>query len=162
MKTIPYFKLLILCAGLILSQSCNKSIDFQTLDGKAYQMSDFKGKWLLLNFWAEWCAPCLKEIPELNRLYLSENKEKFALIGISYDPLNNSKIKQIVKQWDIQYPVMATEPMPILPYKLPKSLPGNYIINPDGELVAKLVGQQTHESLSKLLKSLRKKRQLSQ
>jgi len=143
--------------------SCQDTSDFYLLDqvvskkqpvGK--QLADYHGKWLVINFWAEWCAPCLKEIPELNLLHRQRESLNLEIIGVSYDPLENHKIMQLVQKWAIEYPIMATDPIPYLPFPLPNSLPGNYIINPDGELVAKLKGEQTFESLSKLLITLKK------
>ncbi len=118
-------------------------------------MQDYRGKWLIINFWAEWCSPCREEIPELNQMYKSQKNKSFELIGVSYEPLSNQKITEIVNEWGILYPVMATSPMPILPFKRPISLPGNYIFNPEGKLVLRLSGKQTKESLTKLLKSLK-------
>jgi len=155
-KTITYFKLAVLCFSLQLTQSCTNRPDFYFLDGSGYQLQDYQGKWLIINFWAEWCSPCREEIPDLNQVYSSKRSE-LAIIGISYDPLSNDKIRQIVAEWNIEYPVLASEPNPILPFKLPNSLPANYVFNPKGEMVAKLSGTQTYESLTKLLKTLEKK-----
>jgi len=156
-KTITYFKVTVLCFGILLFQSCIKTPDFYLLDGSGQQLQDYRGKWLIVNFWAEWCSPCREEVPDLNQLYKLTSRDELAIIGISYDRLSNDVINQIVSDWVIEYPVIASDPMPILPFKLPKSLPGNYIFNPDGELVAKLSGKQTYDSLSKLLKTLKKK-----
>jgi len=143
----------------MLCQSCIKEPDFYLLDGSGHQLKDYQGKWLVVNFWADWCSPCREEIPDLNQLYSSTERNELEVIGISYDPLSNEEIKQIVTDWGIAYPVIATDPMPILPFKLPNSLPANYIFNPKGELMAKLSGTQTYESLTKLLKTLKKKSQ---
>jgi len=160
-KTITYFKATVLCLGLILCQSCAKSADFYLLDGSGHQLQDYQGKWLIVNFWAEWCTPCREEIPELNQLYREKHQNNLTLIGISFDPLSNDNIAQIIDEWQIEYPVMAADPVPILTFKLPKSLPANYIFNPDGELVAQPLGKQTYQSLTKLLKTLEKKSQQS-
>jgi thiol-disulfide isomerase/thioredoxin len=162
MKTIPYFKTTVLIFGLIISQACTTNDDFYFLDGSAHKLSDYQGKWLIFNFWAEWCAPCREEIPELNRLHSLSEQQNVIIIGVSYDPLSNTKIQQIKSAWAIKYPIIATKPMPILPFALPKTLPGNYIINPDGELVAKLSGTQSLASITKSLNSLKKKHLLSQ
>ena len=161
-KTIPCFETAVLCFILMFCLSCSNSVDFYILDDGEHQLQDYRGKWLILNFWAEWCAPCREEIPELNKLHAMAKQENLVIIGISYDPLTNADIRRIVVEWDIQYPVMATEPMPILPFKLPNRLPGNYILNPKGELVAQLSGTQNFKSLTNLLKTLRKKSNQSQ
>lgn len=156
-KKMKQLKFCVVFACLVALGSCSQSPDFYFLDGKPARLSDYKGQWLLVNFWAEWCSPCREEVPELNELYVAAEKLNLAVIGISYDPLSNDDIRSIVKEWNIKYPVVATEPMPILPFKLPKSLPGNYIISPEGEVVSKLKGKQTMESISKLLINLKNK-----
>lgn len=162
MRTIPYIRLAVLCWLVSLCLSCSDSSRFYLLDKGEFKLDDFQGQWLIINFWAEWCRPCREEVPELNQLHSIATQENVMIIGISYDPLENSRIREIVAEWDVRYPVMGSKPMPILPFKLPKTLPGNYILSPEGELVAKLSGTQTFESLTKLLKTLRKKRHQSQ
>lgn len=142
---------------IILLSSCNDPIDFYLVDGSPHRLHEYRGKWLIVNFWAEWCAPCRQEVPELNQLFENAMTNEISIIGISYDPLSNGEIIAIMNTWGMKYPVMASKPNPILPFALPKSLPGNYIINPDGELVYKLSGTQTAESISKLLKTLQNK-----
>jgi len=156
MKTIPYFKSLFLLIAVLFGQSCSEQNDFHLLGQTPKSLTDYQGKWLIVNFWAEWCAPCRKETPELNRLYHERMALNLEILGVSYDPLPNEDISQIVSEWKIEYPIMATNPVPILPFSLPNSLPGNYIINPNGEVVAKLKGEQTFESVTKLLITLKK------
>jgi thiol-disulfide isomerase/thioredoxin len=160
MKTIAYFARTILICIFSISTfilvSCSQSKDFTLLSGESHSLSDYQGKWLIVNFWAEWCAPCLEEIPELNLVYQQKMVQNLELIGISYEPLTNQQLQQQVKKWDIQYPIIATDPMPMLTFELPPTLPTNYIINPDGVIVAKLAGTQTAQSLTKALNAAKK------
>lgn len=151
MKTIAYLRRITLISMFILISSCSKNGEFELLDGKKQSIDDYSGQWLVVNFWAEWCSPCIKEIPELNRLSNQSSEHNVAVIGVSYDPVPNQKLVEDIKRLDFQYPVMATEPVPILPFKLPASLPTNYIIAPDGTIAAKLVGTQDFDSLLKEL-----------
>lgn len=158
-----YLKCFVAAFCFLYITSCQDTSDFYLLEPNVVkkqpigkQLDSYQGKWLIFNFWAEWCAPCLKEIPELNLLYQQRKSLNLEIIGISYDPLENDNLRQLAQKWAIEYPIMATDPVPYLPFTLPKSLPGNYIVNPKGELVAKLKGEQTFESLSKLLITLKK------
>jgi thiol-disulfide isomerase/thioredoxin len=178
MRTISHFKILLLCFTLLVCWGCSPSIDFYLLnkqrvnveglssssndEGQADSLINYRGKWLVINFWAEWCAPCREEIPELNLLHKNTENLNLVIIGVSYDPLKNDVIKQIIKDWDIQYPVIASHPVPILPFKLPNKLPGNYILNPNGEIVAKVSGKQSLLSITKLLKALKKEHNQTQ
>ncbi len=152
-------RLLPLSLLIILLNGCDDPVDFYLIDGSPHSLYEYRGQWLIINFWAEWCAPCREEIPELNLLANKDSEPRLEVIGVSYDPLTNEEIKQIAKKWEIKYPLMASQPNPILPFSLPKSLPGNYVISPNGELVLKLSGKQTAESISKLLKTLKNKAQ---
>ena len=156
MKTIAYFKLIVLCFTLAFSQACSQKDDFFLLDGTGHDLTEYRGQWLIINFWAEWCAPCREEIPELNKLFGNRSALNLTILGISYDPLENKEIGRIAELWGIDYPIVASIPMPVFPFKLPKSLPGNYIFNPDGELVMRLSGKQSVQSLTKLLNLLKK------
>lgn len=151
MKTIAYlFKISLFWLSLLLI-SCGQDTQFYYLDGSRHSESEYRGQWLVVNFWAEWCGPCLEEVPELNKLAESASELNLSIIGISYDHLTNWELDSIVKKWDIQYPVMATDPIPLLSFEMPNTLPTNYIISPKGELVKILQGKQTLESLKSSL-----------
>ncbi len=125
------------------------------LSGERKSLDDYRGQWLLVNFWAEWCSPCLEEFPELNQLAQAKSEQGIQVIGISYDPLSNTDLKQKVEDLNILYPVMATDPVPVLPFGLPPTLPTNYLISPQGEVVAKLVGKQSAHSINKVIQEYR-------
>ncbi len=133
--------------------ACSPNSEFRLLNEGNYRLKDFSGQWVIINFWAEWCAPCREEVPELNQLSLESDKLNLKVIGISYDKIDNQGLLKIAKSWDMAYSIMASEPIPILPFSLPPTLPTNYILNPDGEVAVKLVGKQTKETLELALSS---------
>ena len=147
MKTIAYFLRTILISLCILLVSCSQNGEFRLLDGNLSSLDDFRGKWVVINFWAEWCAPCIEEIPELNHLAAQGEELNVVVIGVSFDPIENEELSGLVNKLDIQYPVMATNPSPILPFALPPTLPTNYLLTPEGEVATKLVGTQSYETL---------------
>ncbi|WP_444994262.1 TlpA family protein disulfide reductase [Aliikangiella sp. IMCC44359] len=148
MKTIAYFFSRILITLCFIVTGCSQNGQFTLLDGQTHTLDDFSGQWVVINFWAEWCAPCLEEVPALNQLSSAGNELNVKVIGVSYDPLSLEQLRHVVTKWKIGYPVIATEPVPILPFDLPPTLPTNYLLNPDGEVVKTLVGKQDYESLS--------------
>lgn len=159
MKLSAKYRICSLVTLFLLATSCSEKADFHLLDKdhSPHQLEEYQGRWLIINFWAEWCAPCRAEVAELNQFVGNKYYEDLVILAISYDPLSNADIKNIAQLWGMKYPVIAADPNPILPFKLPKTLPGNYVINPKGELVSTLSGKQTFESLSKLLKTLKNK-----
>lgn len=138
---------------LFALNGCQKAKDFEFLDGRAASIGDFKGKWLIVNFWAEWCAPCIEEFPELNKL--SAEHLDIEVIGVSFDKYSNTELQALVDKLQIGYPVIASEPMPYLPMARPQSLPANYIVTPQGEVLGPLLGAQSRESLLKVINKLK-------
>ncbi|GAA4365131.1 TlpA disulfide reductase family protein [Kangiella marina] len=132
-----YLSLLALAA--IFAVSCSNQNSFYLLSGEKKTIEDYRGQWLVINFWAEWCPPCLEEIPELGRL-VAENPE-INVIGVSFDKLSNQELEGLVDKLDIQYPIVATEPMPYLPVAKPQSLPGTYLISPSGQTMGPILGK---------------------
>ena len=115
---------------------------------QGFSIENYQGKWFVLNYWAEWCAPCRKEIPELNKLQ-QDFPEQVAVAAANFDGLQGEELLQRSDAMGIAFEVLAEDPANILRLARPASLPTTYIYNPAGELVAKLVGPQTVESLLK-------------
>ncbi len=103
-----------------------------------------RGQWQLVNYWAVWCKPCVKEIPELNALAAAE--PMLQVVGVNYD---RPPLTQLLKQADtlgIQFPLLIAHPEG-LGIATPRVLPTSYIVSPTGQTVAVLTGPQTHDSL---------------
>ena len=115
------------------------------LDGTDMPIEAFRGGWLFVNYWAEWCAPCLEEIPELNHLHAS-SAEVFVL-GINFDQLEPEVMRPQVASLGIEFPVAAGDPTAALGLALPEVLPSTFVFDPAGQQVAVLRGPQTLEDL---------------
>ncbi|WP_251360034.1 TlpA disulfide reductase family protein [Kangiella sp. TOML190] len=143
-------KILILSWFALLLASCQQSSQFQLLNGEQKSISDYQGDWLLINFWAEWCPPCLKEIPELNAL----EAQGIKVIAVSYDKLSNQELLAQKQKYQIEYQIMATEPMPYLPMERPTGLPANYLFTPKGQMIGPLLGKQDQTSILALIEKI--------
>lgn len=119
---------------------------FEAVSGKSYDWES--NQWTLVNYFAEWCKPCLEELPELNELAQSGELRVF---GISYDSLSDQEIMNLIERYEIQFPVLKTSSLKILPLSLPAVLPTTYILSPDGEIVDVLHGKVTIEGIESLL-----------
>ncbi|AWL11863.1 hypothetical protein HMF8227_01388 [Saliniradius amylolyticus] len=149
---IPVVAILAIVAGVF---SFNQfAPDFKTLKGESYQWRELEGQWVVVNFFAEWCAPCLKEFPELNRFSQQMTGKPVHLFGVNFDGIPPGPLQEMVKKYQIRFPVILTTPHPKLPMEWPISLPTTYIINPQGEVVKQLLGEQSAESLTRTLKKL--------
>lgn len=131
---------------LIIILGLQKAPSFDAVSGKSY---DWKSdKWTLINYFAEWCSPCLEELPELNELALEGELRVF---GISYDSLSDQEIKGLINRYNIQFPVLKTSSLEFLPVSIPAVLPTTYILSPNGEIVDVLHGKVTIEGIKNLI-----------
>ncbi len=121
--------------------------DFSTLEGKSYTFKELQGKWLVINYFAEWCAPCLREIPELNEFHHTMQEQgDVVLFGVSYDAIQDHELSLLAEKYDIQFPLI-NELDTAMPFDPPKYLPATYLIRPDGTLAGQLLGEQSQQSL---------------
>ena len=120
-------------------------------DGSATQFSHWNGRTILVNYWAEWCAPCRKEIPELNRLHAERNATGVVVVGVNYDALSGERLRLLVEEMQIRFPVLVADPRMRWNAELPSVLPTTFVIGPDGRLKKVLVGPHTYESFSRAL-----------
>jgi thiol-disulfide isomerase/thioredoxin len=109
------------------------------LNGKDLSLDAYKGKVVLLNFWATWCGPCRAEIPSLIRIQESY-KDRLQIIGMEVDDDNEEQLRTFVKDQGINYPVAMTSLPVRLAYGGISALPTMFIINQDGRVVQKHVG----------------------
>lgn len=109
------------------------------------ELSAHSGRWVVLNYWAKWCKPCIEEIPELNAL--NARYEQVQVLGVNYDGASGAELQQQIAALGIAFPVVLEEPSSALQFSLPRVLPSTLIFNPEGELVHTLLGPQTLESL---------------
>ena len=112
----------------------------------ALNIADYQGRWLVINYWAEWCKPCIKEIPELNAL--DAKYPQVAVLGVNFDGVTGDELNAQMATLSIDFPVLEQEPSGILGVDLPSVLPATFILDPDGKLVHTLIGPQTLESLA--------------
>lgn len=147
---IGLLAVLAILAGVATNQLFDS--DFTTIDNKNYRWQDLKGRWVVVNYFAPWCAPCLREIPELNRFY-QKHIDMVVMLGLSFDNLDSQELKELQVTYDINYPVI--EKIRYLPWlQAPKTLPHTIIIDPKGTVVKYLKGEQTADSLLTAIKAL--------
>ncbi len=134
---------LALLVGLWTQQ--NLKVDFTTLDGQEHRWSNSQGNWKVVNYFAEWCAPCLREMPELNHFYQQHNDD-IDIFAVSFDPLNKEQLMVLQQKHDIQFPII--DRLNSLPWSQPpNSLPTTYILDADGKVQQQLKGEQSAEKL---------------
>ena len=137
-KIIQLFCILVLV-------SCQRN-DIEVFNGPNTNINDLNGNWILINYWADWCAPCIKEIPELND-FAAENKN-IKVYTFNFDELEIDELKPIAKRFNIKVPSLVTHPRDIWGIATPPAVPATYFINPNGEIAVSLFRPQTKDSLN--------------
>ena len=133
---------------LILS-SCSEP-DYRLVDGSSGKLDDFLGRWLIVNYWADWCPPCIKEMPELENFY-NDNEDRALVLTYNFDRLEGEELQSQIIRFGVNVPSILTDPGILFGWEAPPSLPATYIINPEGILIHTLIGPQTQESLEALI-----------
>jgi len=108
-----------------------------------------KGRWVLINYWAEWCKPCLEEIPELNA-FAEAYGEQVSVLGVNYDGVEGETLARVIVRFGIDFPVLSQDPASIYKFNRPEVLPVTFVINPEGVVQQRLVGPQTLADLKRV------------
>lgn len=140
-----------------LSQNPRPSADFilPDLQGKPIHLSDFKGKVILLDFWATWCLPCIEELPDLKAVYKKYADKGFVIVGVSLDEAGKEVVVQFVKEHNVPWPVLFAGGADKSPKGYPlRGLPTAYLISPDGMIRKRYTGFKFREELEKDIESL--------
>lgn len=154
----PMWVVALVLAGLSLAA---QATDFRVTDtaGKVHTLSGYKGKWVLVNYWATWCPPCLEEIPDL--IALHENKKNnLVVIGIALDYRDPKQVIDFAEGLFVTYPIVLGTPEIVRQIGPMRGLPTTYLFNPDGKMVAQQVGLITKEAVEQFIsgKSARAKK----
>lgn len=110
------------------------------LEGRSVPLRQFRGKLVLLNFWATWCAPCLHEMPSMERLYQTFRHTDFALLAVSMDRQGAQAAKPYIENLQLTFPVLVDPTNEISRRYGVRGLPSTYLIDPDGQLLGAVVG----------------------
>lgn len=129
----------------ILVAGCQEP-DFRDTEGGSHNLDEFQGKWLFVNYWATWCAPCMKEIPELNKIS-EEHADKLLVYGVNFDGPTGEEMERQIEKMKIEFPVFDKDPHAKLGVERPEILPTTFVFSPQGEHVETLQGAQTEEDL---------------
>ncbi len=125
----------------------------QDLEGNTFTLSNYKGKGILLNFWASWCEPCEREMPYMNELYETYHEKGVEILALNADetPL---VIDAFIQKYDLKFPILQDKGQKILRLYNVQPLPTTVLINKDGQVVQVVTGTQTKQDIEELLQEI--------
>lgn len=118
------------------------SLRIATLEGASYDLAEHRDQWVVVNFWATWCAPCLKEMPELSAL--DAMHEHIEVIGLAYEDIEAGAMREFLQVHPVVYPIAIVDTYaPPEDFDTPRGLPMTYLIAPGGKVAKKVLGPVT-------------------
>ena len=153
-KPVRFYPMWLAALLLACSVSLTHAAGFSVTDttGKTHTLAGYKGKWVLVNFWATWCPPCLEEIPDL--IALSEaNKNRLIVIGIALDYRSAKQVIDFADGLMVSYPIVLGTNKVVNQIAPVDGLPTTYLFNPDGKIVAQQTGPITRKAVEDFMKS---------
>lgn len=147
----------LIAAALMLSAPIHAAMPEQptlkitTLDGKPYDLAAQRGHWVIVNYWATWCVPCITEMPDISR-FVAAHKDKVSAIGLAYEDSDKADIQAFLKKHPVSYPIaQVTLDRKLADFDEPRGLPTTYLISPDGKVAKRVVGPVTEASLGQAM-----------
>ena len=144
-----HYKKLLAYVLITLFLGCSQP-DLLTSENKKVYLDDLKGKWILINYWADWCPPCIKEIPELNKLN-SQFGDQVSVFLFNFDRLEGNELRKQLLKINAEIPSLISDPQLIYNYDVPDALPVTFVIDKEGKLSMILKGPQTLEEIKDVL-----------
>jgi thiol-disulfide isomerase/thioredoxin len=153
--------LILAIVAFVLTATCvwaddesQEPVDFtlQQLHGETVSLSDFRQKWIVLNYWATWCAPCRKEIPDLSSLH--EARDDVVVLGLAFEDTEMENFDEFLEEFHPSYPILLVDVYaPPEPFGAPRVLPTTIILNPEGYPVKTYLGPVTREEIESFIDS---------
>jgi thiol-disulfide isomerase/thioredoxin len=149
MKLAPLALAACLLAAAIPVQAAmpaQPSLKVTTLDGTPFDLAAQRGHWVIVNFWATWCVPCIKEMPDISQFVTTHANVR--AIGLAYEDSDKADIQAFLAKHPVSYPIaqVSLDDSP-KDFDEPRGLPTTYLISPDGHVAKRFVGPVTGPSL---------------
>jgi peroxiredoxin len=139
----------------VMTAMAGERIAFSLPDthGKVHTLSHYAGTWVVINYWATFCPPCIQEIPQLNAFHEKHKDHDAVVLGVDVEDIPPLWLKDFMVSMSMSYPVLRSDPSRhVTPFGVVVGLPSTFIISPAGELVARQVGPVTAADLEAFIK----------
>ena len=135
----------------LVAASAAWGFDVSDTQGRRHRLDDYRGKWVVVNFWATWCVPCIQEIPEISAFQKAH--KDVVVIGIAMDAENPAKVKQFATKVGHDYTLVLSDDSVEDQMGTPHALPATRIYDPTGKVVYDRVGRVTKKVLEDTTKT---------
>lgn len=134
------------------SDAPRPALTITTLDGKPFDLAAQRGHWVVINYWATWCGPCIKEMPALSAFDAS--RSNVTVIGLAYESQPEDTLRAFLRKHPVHYPVARVDPAhPPEGIAMPSVLPTTFLVAPDGHLARKFIGPLDLKALAAAIPS---------
>ena len=124
----------------------------QDVEGQPFDLAAYRGQGVVVNFWATWCAPCIKEMPELSEL--DARREDVQVVGLAYEEIEAQAMRDFLKTRPVVYPIVLLDVYnPPADFATPRGLPTTYLLAPDGKVARHFLGPVTAYDIENAIKA---------
>ena len=145
--------ILLLCFSAVnAAYETEEPVEFtlEKLGGGEVAMSDYRGGWVVVNYWATWCAPCVKEMPELSELH--DGRDDLVVLGLAFEDVDDEDFFEFLEDAPVSYPILKVDVYsPPEPFGAPRVLPTTIILDPEGKAVKAFLGPVTREDIENFI-----------
>lgn len=128
----------------------------ETLDGGRFDLAAERGKWVIVNFWATWCSPCIEEMPALSKFV--ESHDDVIAIGLAWEDTEREELLAFAKKHPVVYPLAQMDIYaPLEGFAIPRGLPTTYLLDPQGLVVEQFLGPITGERIGAAIEAAKAK-----
>lgn len=135
-------------APVVQETAARPTLQVTALDGKPFDLAAHRGHWVVVNFWATWCAPCRKEMPELSALHAM--RSNIEVVGLAYEDIEVPEMQSFLTKHPVTYPIVIVDPFdPPADFATPRGLPLTHLLDPQGKLAHSFLGPVTAADIEK-------------
>ncbi len=134
-----------------VSSAAAAGFSLRDTDGQRHRLDDYRGKWVLVNFWATWCPPCVEEIPELSALYDERKSGDLVVLGVAMEYTDAQAVIDFARSHAMSYPLVLGNERSAAQFGKVKVLPSTFLYDPKGKLVLRRIGPISREEIEVII-----------